>query len=362
MAQEAEQHLVDSPTLAEGERPAPDSPAEPHTEPTPELAIDAQGVSKSFGANSVLRDLHLQVRQGEIFGLIGPSGSGKSTTVHILCSHLLPQGGRVRVLGEEPQSFSEHTRSRIGYMAQGFILQRDLTIRQNVSFAAGLYGLWEWQHRKRIQHVLELVELWEARNRPARNISGGMQRRLALAAALVHDPDLLFADEPTANLDPILRGKLWTHFHAMSDQGKSLLITTQYIDEAENCDRVGLMYDGSLIAEGRPEELRRKAFGGDIVDVILEQPPQSLIGTVAGVEGVHGAEASLDEPLRLTVDDAQSSIPRIVAELEKSGAKVRSIAQYRPTFDEVFIRLIEQYCGERPPMGGLLTSHPEERE
>ncbi len=358
MAQGARHEQVKSPTGTEREQPVTPVLEEDRSR----LAIDAEGVGKSFGSTPVLRDLSLQVCQGEIFGLIGPSGSGKSTTVHILCSHLRPDTGTVRVLGEEPLAFTEQTRERIGYMPQGFILQRDLTVRQNVSFAAGLYGIWEWRSKQKIRRVLDLVELWEARNRPARDISGGMQRRLALAAALVHDPELLFADEPTANLDPILRAKLWDHFRGMSNQGRTLLVTTQYIDEAENCDRVGLMYDGSLIAEGRPDELRRQAYGGDIVDVTVERPPQSLVGAVSKVDGVRGAETSPEESMRLTVDDAQYSIPRIVEELERSGAKVRSIAQYRPTFDEVFIRLIEQYCGQRPPLGGLLTSHAEERE
>lgn len=358
MSHGTQHELVESPPGTEHEQSGTEGPEADAAQ----LAIDAQGISKSFGSTPVLQDLSLQVRKGEIFGLIGPSGSGKSTMVHILCGHLRPDSGTVRVLGEEPLGFTEQIRERIGYMAQGFILQRDLTVRQNVSFAAGLYGIWEWSSKQKIRRVLDLVELWEARNRSARDISGGMQRRLALAAALVHDPELLFADEPTANLDPILRAKLWDHFRSMSHQGRTLLITTQYIDEAENCDRVGLTYDGSLIAEGRPEELRRQAYGGDIVDVVVERPPQSLAGAVSNVEGVHEAETSPEESLRLTVEDAQHSIPRIVEELERSGAKVRSIAQYRPTFDEVFIRLIEQYCGQRPPLGGLLTTHAEEQE
>ncbi|MDP9352307.1 MAG: ABC transporter ATP-binding protein, partial [Chloroflexota bacterium] len=215
VAQGARHKQVESPTGTEREQPVTPVLEEDRAR----LAIDAEGVGKSFGSTPVLRDLSLQVRQGEIFGLIGPSGSGKSTTVHILCSHLRPDTGTVRVLGEEPLAFTEQTRERIGYMPQGFILQRDLTVRQNVSFAAGLYGIWEWRSKQKIRRVLDLVELWEARNRPARDISGGMQRRLALAAALVHDPEILFADEPTANLDPILRAKLWDHFRGMSNQG-----------------------------------------------------------------------------------------------------------------------------------------------
>ncbi len=160
---------------------------------------------------------------------------------------------------------------------------------------------------------------------------------------LVHDPDLLLADEPTANLDPILRARLWGHFRQRSDTGRTLLITTQYIDEAEYCDRVGLMYGGALIAEGRPEALRRQAFGGDLIDITVEQPSSAYVHTLAGVAGVHAAEEPPDRSLRVTVDDAQRAIPHLISVLEASGAGVRSIAPYRPTFDEVFIRLIRQH-------------------
>lgn len=197
------------------------------------LVIDVTELHKHFGGSPVLAELSLQVRAGEIFGLIGPSGSGKTTTIHLCCGHLQPSGGTITVFGEQPRAFTAATRRKLGYLPQQFILYPDLTVAQNVAFAAGLYGLAEWQSRDTIRAVLELVELWDARTRTARKISGGMQRRLALAAALVHNPELLFADEPTANLDPILRAKLWAHFRALCNGGRTLLVTIQYIDEAE---------------------------------------------------------------------------------------------------------------------------------
>lgn len=327
------------------------------------LAIDARGLSKSFDAHVVLRDLDLRVRAGEIFGLIGPSGSGKSTAIHLMCGHLRPTGGEVKVLGESPTAFSARTRRRIGYMPQGFILYPDLTVKQNVGAAAGLYELPEWRNRGRIRAVLDLVELWDARGQAARSLSGGMRRRLALAAAIVHDPDLLFADEPTANLDPILRSKLWNHFREMSAAGKTLLVTTQYIDEVESCDRVGLTYDGKMIAEGRPEELRRDAFGGDVVEVDLERPSQQDIDTVRQLPWVRSVSTAMmdgdkreKEPhvsLRVVVEDARQAIPQLLDAIEASGAEVRSVGQFRPTFDEVFVRLIERQGARRPPLAAL---------
>lgn len=320
------------------------------------LIIDVQGLGKDFGSGPVLRDLSLEVRRGEIFGLIGPSGSGKSTTIHLLCGHLRPSGGTVTVFGQQPSRFQTATRRRIGYMAQGFVLYPDLTVHENVAFAAGLYGLSEWTHRAVIRATLQLVELWDARDRAASKVSGGMQRRIALAAALVHGPDLLFADEPTANLDPILRAKLWAHFRELSERGRTLLLTTQYIDEAEYCDRVGLMFDGALIAEGQPAALRRRAYGGDIVDLQAEQPSPDHRPALERLEGVHQVTPLADGSLRMVVADAERMIPDLLDAVEQLGATVRTIGQYRPTFDEVFIRLIEQHGEPVPPTGRLQTS------
>ena len=324
--------------------------------PPQEAAIMARGLSKSFDNHVVLRDLSLAVQVGEIFGLIGPSGSGKSTAIHLLCGHLRPSGGEMSVLGKSPSSFTAAIRRRIGYMPQGFVLYPDLSVEQNVSFAAGLYGLTEWRNRARIREILELVQIWDARKRAARDVSGGMQRRIALAATLVHDPDILFMDEPTANLDPILRAHLWEHFRTLRERGRAILITTQYVDEAEFCDRVGLMYNGVLIATGRPLTLRRQAFGGDVVEISIERPASGYLDRLGQVPGVRGTEERGEAPLRVTVEDAQRSIPALLDALETSGATIRSVAQYQPTFDEVFIRLIEQHGDPAPPTGQLVTS------
>ena len=320
------------------------------------LVIDVQDVHKHFGGPPVLSNLSLRVSPGEIFGLIGPSGSGKTTAIHLLCGHLRPTQGTVLVLGQEPSTFTTAARQTIGYMPQNFILFPDLTVAQNVAFAGGLYGLNEWRHRDRIQAVLDLVELTPARRRTARALSGGMQRRLALAAALVHDPSLLFVDEPTANLDPILRAKLWAHFRTLASHGRTLLVTTQYIDEAEYCDRVGLMYNGTLIAEGRPEALRRQAFGGDLVDIVVDRLPAGGIDMLRQLTTVCDVEEVQTQRLRITVDHAERAIPELLDALQAAGVTVQGISQFRPTFDQVFIRLIAQQGNAPPPVGRLQTS------
>jgi ABC-2 type transport system ATP-binding protein len=187
--------------------------------------------------------------------------------VRLLLGLLAPTDGTVRVLGIDPVEFKPRHRAQIGYTPQGFVLYPTLTVKQNASFVAGLYGL-RWPRKgRRIRQVLQFLEIWDARKRQARDVSGGMQRRLSLACALLHRPGLLFVDEPTSGLDPLLRAKIWDYLAALRDQGTTVVITTQYIDEAVYCDRVGVLNAGRLVAVGSPEELRAQVGGGGALDL-----------------------------------------------------------------------------------------------
>ena len=252
--------------------------------------IAMSGVSRRFNGLWAVRDVSMAVPAGSILGLIGPSGSGKTTTVRLLTGTLRPTHGEAQVLGEDPQRFSRKTRERIAYMPQLFSLYPDLTARENVGFVAALYGISWFGRRGRIQRALSVVDLWDARDRRAGDLSGGMQRRLELACAIVHDPQVLFVDEPTAGIDPMLRRAIWDELRAMRDEGRTLLVTTQYVGEAEYCDRVALLAEGKLIALDAPEELRRSVFGGDVIQVDAEQPidPQ-LVANVPEVIAVQQA-------------------------------------------------------------------------
>ncbi len=238
--------------------------------------VEARNLRQSFGAEKVLKGIDFAVEGGEIFGLIGPSGAGKSTLVRAFTGYLKPSEGEARVFERPPTAFRAADRRRIGFMPQDFVLYRELSIRQNLNFVAGLYGLTFFKRRRLVGEALEFVELWEHRRKVAANISGGMQRRLQLAAAIVHEPELLFVDEPTASLDPVLRRKFWDEFKALRDQGCTIFVTTQYVGEAEACDRVGLLSEGKLAAVGTPEELRREAFGGELIELILGGEPGHL--------------------------------------------------------------------------------------
>ena len=323
---------------------APPSPtgtaASADTLPDAEAAVVIDRVTKRFGEDLAVDGISLIVRTGTILGIIGPSGSGKTTTIRLLTGALAPTDGQVRVLGEDPRTFRRQTRERIGYMPQQFTLYPDLTARENVDFVASLFGiLWRTRHR-RTREVLELVDLWAVRGRRAGRLSGGMQRRLELASALVHDPDLMFLDEPTAGIDPILRSSVWTELHRLRDDGRTLLVTTQYVNEAEECDMVALISDGRLIALARPDDLRREAMGGDAVEIEIgnafDSSRLSELPMVRSVER-HGPSA-----LRVTVDDASTAIPDVVDAITQSGGEVTAARETRLSFDEIFAILVQR--------------------
>ncbi len=197
-----------------------------------------EGVSRRYGDMAAVDDISLQVNAGTILGVIGPSGSGKTTMIRMLTGTLEPTSGKLSVLGQHPRKFTRHAREKIGYMPQHFVLYEELTASENLSFVASLFGLLWPKRGRRVKEMLKVVDLWEARGRRARQLSGGMQRRLELACALVHDPLLLFVDEPTAGLDPMLRQKIWDEFRRLREVGRTLVVTTQYVGEAEYCDEV----------------------------------------------------------------------------------------------------------------------------
>jgi ABC-2 type transport system ATP-binding protein len=253
---------------------------------------------------------------------------------------LTPTEGEIRVMDEDPVRFRRKTRERIGYMPQSFALYRDLTTRENVDFVASLFGLLWWRRRRRTKQVLQLVDLWSVRNRRAGALSGGMQRRLELATALVHDPAILFLDEPTAGIDPLLRATIWTELTRLRDEGRTLLVTTQYVGEAEQCDSVLLIADGRVIATGTPAELRRSALGGDLVEVTTEAPLDA--GTVRAIPGLRRIEQRGPTSIRAVVEDASTSLPDIVEAINAAGGDIVSASEARPSYDEVFAILVER--------------------
>ncbi len=317
---------------------APDVTAPAQTLDQP--IISARGITRAFDDRVVVDDVSFDVSAGTILGVVGPSGSGKTTTVRMLTGTLGRTSGEITVLGEDPMHFSRRTRGRIAYMPQLFSLYEDLSAQENVGFVAALYGIGPFKRRRLIRHALEVVDLTEARHRLARDLSGGMQRRLELACALVHSPDVLFIDEPTAGIDPMLRQAIWDELRELKGEGRTLLVTTQYVAEAEYCDRVALIADGELVAIDEPDALRQMVFGGDVLQVDTERAVDPEMLTPIG--GVTNVRQTAPRQLMVTVEDAGSLTPTIIDALRGGGVEVAAVEEHQPTFDEVFTGLVEQ--------------------
>jgi ABC-2 type transport system ATP-binding protein len=305
------------------------------------LVVKTNKLTKVFGELRAVDELTVEIPRDTIFGLIGPSGCGKTTTVRLLTGIHQPTAGEALVLGEEPARFSQETRTRIGYMLQQSVLYPDLTVWENLRFAAAIYGVGPFR-RKELRRVLDFVELSEHRRKPVSKISGGMRRRLSLAATLAHNPEVLFLDEPTAGVDPVLRRKFWDHFEALRNEGRTLLVTTQYVSEAAYCDLVAVMQRGGLLWVDTPQGLRSRAFGGEIVE--LETADDLEPGMVHGLNelpAVRKVQLLENGRVRLVVEEASTAIPRVVEWSQRQDLTLESIGEYLPPFDDVFVRLIE---------------------
>ena len=313
--------------------PRPSAPARPD-------AIVVDGARKRFGRVVAIEGITLSVPSGTILGLIGPSGSGKTTTVRLLTGALTPDRGIVRVLGEEPRHFRRRTREKIGYMPQQFTLYPDLTAAENVDFMASMFGLLWLRRRRRVREALETVDLWDVRKRRASALSGGMQRRLELACAIVHEPAIYFLDEPTAGLDPMLRGRVWEELHRLKDSGRTLLVTTQYVNEAEECDNVALVATGRVVALATPDGLRSQAMGGDVIEV---ETTEAFDGEgLRKLPAVRDVRQQGPRTFQVIVDEAGTATPAVVDAISEAGGDVAAAREVRPSFDEVFAELVER--------------------
>ncbi|WP_234340200.1 ABC transporter ATP-binding protein [Gorillibacterium timonense] len=237
------------------------------TESSPQPAIQVEGVTKSFGKKEVLRGIHLAIKQAEIFGLLGPSGSGKTTLVRMMTGIDTATTGEIHLLGERMPKLSMF--KNIGYMAQSDALYMELSGKENLEFFASLFGMSGSVRRRRIEEVMELVNLTADLNKPAAAYSGGMRRRLSLAIALIHRPAVLILDEPTVGIDPVLRQSIWQELHALKKSGTTIVVTTHVMDEADKCDRLAMIRDGSLIAMGSSQELMESSGTTTIEEAFL---------------------------------------------------------------------------------------------
>ncbi len=303
-----------------------------------EIAVEIDDLVKTFGSFVAVDHVSMKVRKGEIFGFLGPNGAGKSTTIRMLCGLLIPTTGRASVNGFDVATQPEEIRRTIGYMSQKFSLYDDLTVEENIDFFAGIYGVPRQLRAERKNYVLGMANITERRRALTRTLSGGWKQRLALGCAILHDPPVLFLDEPTSGVDPIARGAFWGLIHDLSETGHTIFVSTHYMDEAEYCHRLALMYRGKVIALGTPAELKKSLTSQTLLQ--LDSPDQ--LETMRALEGAEGVRevAVFGGGLHVTVDNREA-IPGIRQKLESQGIEVKRLEQIEPSMEDVFVAMIE---------------------
>ncbi len=306
--------------------------------------VQTSSLTKKFGSLVAVDHMDLSVKSGEIFGFLGPNGAGKTTTVRILCGLMMPTSGTATVVGHDVVTEPEEVKQRIGYMPQAYGLYDDLTVDENLEFFGSVYRVPREERRKRADEILQLVRLEEFRKHYAGELSGGMKRRLSLAVSLIHNPELLILDEPTAGVDPPLRRIFWQYFRELNKRGVTFFINTHYMDEAELCDRLALISYGRLVSLGSPTELKRKAVGGERVEFVTADLPRTgeILKDSELVREVHTSDGGI----QLIVEEAASAIPRLTSLLRERGVEVLQVRQLQPSLEDVFIKLVEE-GGER---------------
>jgi len=299
--------------------------------------ISVKGLSRRFGDLVAVNDLSFRVARGEIFGILGPNGAGKSTTIRMLCGILDPSGGQATVVGHDVARDPEQVKARIGYMTQRFSLYEDLTVAENLRFYAGLYGV-PWRRRRaRVDQVIERTGLAHRRRQLAGTLSGGWKQRLALACSTIHEPPLLFLDEPTAGVDPVSRRDFWDQIHRLSGEGTTVLVTTHYMDEAERCHRLAFIFRGSLLDIGTPQEIvaRRRLR---IASFEVDQPVEAAAALRAcpDVDEV----AHFGRELRVTTKGGAD--PRAVALAVLQPRAIHILAQHeaRLGVEDAFVAMV----------------------
>jgi len=300
-------------------------------------SVVIEGLVKRFGNFVAVDRLTLNVHKGEVFGFLGPNGAGKSTTIRMLCGLLKPSAGRAMVAGHDVGREAEAVRQNIGYMSQKFSLYNDLTVIENLRLFAGLYSVPRDEVKQRIEWALTMSNLNGREDMITRTLPGGWKQRLALGSAVLHRPPILFLDEPTSGVDPISRRNFWDLIHQLAEEGVTIFVTTHYMEEAEYCNRLALIFRGRMVALGTPTELKRDSMRGELL--LVECDPLGL-----AVEAVREVKTVLDstvfgDALHLVVRNAREEAPHIRQFLTERGISVSHIDPIRPTLEDVFVSL-----------------------
>jgi ABC-2 type transport system ATP-binding protein len=302
-----------------------------------ENSVVVRDLVKRFGSFTAVDHVSFETRPGEVFGFLGPNGSGKSTTIRILCGLLHPTSGHAEVAGLDVVRDSEKIRRNIGYMSQKFSLYNDLTVLENLRFYGGLYDVVGAALDQRIQWALTMAGLRGRENSLTGTLSGGWKQRLALGCAVLHRPPILFLDEPTSGVDPVSRRQFWELIQEMSAEGVTVFVTTHYMDEAEYCNRLALIFQGRLVALGTPTELKLNAIKGEVL-LIEASPLGDALEVLRQQAGVHDA-AVFGNSLHLVVANAEAAMLTARTALESSGVRIKNMARIRPSLEDAFVAL-----------------------
>jgi ABC-2 type transport system ATP-binding protein len=304
-----------------------------------QIAIGAEGLTKRFGTFTAVRDVSLQIRYGEVYGLLGANGAGKTTTIKMLCGLLDATAGEMQLAGERGNLRSESVRQQVGYMSQKFSLYDDLTIRENLRFFAGVYGVPAGERDEKTRWVLSFAGLEGKQDELTGRLPGGWKQRVAFGTAIMHEPSVLFLDEPTSGVDPLARRAFWRMINSLADAGTAILVTTHYLEESEQCNRLGFMAAGALVAEGTPTEIKRRQTG-HLLEFVVDRPQDAA--EVLKSEQEQWRVSLFGPRLHVIVDgDAAAGTRATVDQLERHGIRVADVHEARFSLEDVFISIVE---------------------
>ncbi|MDD4893880.1 MAG: ABC transporter ATP-binding protein [Candidatus Omnitrophica bacterium] len=308
------------------------------------IAVKVENLEKKFGEFVAVNRINFEVNKGEIFGFLGPNGAGKSTTIRMLCGIYTPTSGSGQVAGYDIVKEQHKIKEHIGYMSQRFSLYDDLTVEENIDFYSRIYNIPKNERQKRKDETIKLAGIEDFRKSLTVTLSGGWKQRLALGCAIIHQPNIIFLDEPTSGVDPITRSNFWSIIKDMASQGKTIFVTTHYMDEAENCGRMVLIYRGTMIAMGSPQEMKTKVMKNDILEITIPDA-EKWTERISKLEGIKET-ALFGVNIHAVVYEAQKSIQAIKNLFEENGASGYSVNKILPSLEDVFVYSIENYDQE----------------
>ena len=305
------------------------------------IAVSVQNLEKKFGDFTAVNRINFEVKQGEIFGFLGPNGAGKSTTIRMLCGIISPTSGSGTVGGFDIVREQHKIKENIGYMSQRFSLYNDLTVGENIDFYSGIYRIPRQERKERFEATVRTAGLEGMESNLASTLAGGWKQRLALGCALLHKPRIIFLDEPTSGVDPITRANFWNIIKQLSANGVTVFVTTHYMDEAENCNRMVLIYHGTIIAQGSPQEMKTNNMKNEVLEISLINS-QDWLEKISKVEGIKEA-ALFGANIHAIVYDSVKAIPAIKEFLQEEKAGEFNVNKILPSLEDVFVSSIEEY-------------------